>query len=633
MNKKEKDLLTFLIRYSNQWVSSTQLADLFQCTTRTIRNRVSSINSKSPKTILASSKGYQINAMKQEHNVDLASHDRKAKILTALLKHSDSGINLFDLAESLFVSESTIKSDIQYLKKKIESDKLTITMKDNLIKLEGSERSKRQFMISIIYDERSIHDNMKSSIQKMIGYISLDDLSWSVRKILDDEQVKIDQYTMTNIVLHFAISIERIRQGQVLHSKELKKSGRTEEYYLAKRIALKLEKKYAIHFTKGELQQLSTLFIGLNNEKKYNNQEQDLTMIVDKQIIEVLKTVLVQVKKIYLIDFTKDPIFFSRLAIHIQSLYFRSKYNSFSRNSSLLDLKTVYPIIYEISVYISSFIQKSLAIWFTEDEIAFIALHIGAFVNESKTTTTKLAILLIKSNYHDLTDNIYLDLLAVLGGKVTIDVVDEWEAIFENYDIILTTDRNLTSKYTDSVYIHPFLTNKDIKKIENRISIVQFQKQKKIMYAYIDRFIPKYLYHNQIDISMITAKDIQTQLFETMKKKKYISNSFIESVEKREHIAPTDFPSGIAVPHSLERQALKTGISIVTMQKPLIWYAYPVKVIALVAINQKDAKDFNIFFEKFIEIVSDELNTHQLSQAVDYEDFISRLKSMIINYE
>ena len=69
-------------------------------------------------------------------------------------------------------------------------------------------------------------------------------------------------------------------------------------------------------------------------------------------------------------------------------------------------------------------------------------------------------------------------------------------------------------------------------------------------------------------------------------------------VAQREAMSSTSFPSGIAVPHSLEQQAKKSALSIMTLQETLKWDEYPVQIVALVAISQDEAKEFNDFFEK-----------------------------------
>ncbi|EAC4529920.1 PTS sugar transporter subunit IIA, partial [Listeria monocytogenes] len=114
-----------------------------------------------------------------------------------------------------------------------------------------------------------------------------------------------------------------------------------------------------------------------------------------------------------------------------------------------------------------------------------------------------------------------------------------------------------------------------------------------------------------------------------MEKQTFVTPEFKEKVEKRERMAPTSFPSGIAIPHSIKNDALQSGVSIMTLQEPIYWNDVKIKIIALVAISKKDATEFNDFFEKFVEIVSEPINTKRLSLAESFEEFIQKLKMMM----
>ncbi|EDN6992602.1 PTS fructose transporter subunit IIA, partial [Listeria monocytogenes] len=82
-------------------------------------------------------------------------------------------------------------------------------------------------------------------------------------------------------------------------------------------------------------------------------------------------------------------------------------------------------------------------------------------------------------------------------------------------------------------------------------------------------------------------------------------------------------------PHSIKNDALQSGVSIMTLQEPIYWNDVKVKIITLVAISKKDATEFNDFFEKFVEIVSEPINTKRLSMVESFEEFIRKLKMMM----
>ncbi|HAO6501553.1 TPA: BglG family transcription antiterminator, partial [Listeria monocytogenes] len=541
---------------------------------------------------------------------------------------STKGVDLFELADILYISEVTLKKDIQQLKNELKEADVKIVISKDRIKLIGKERAKRKYMISLLYEEGGYRESIKSRIQEMIEFVSIDKLQNIVKEVLAQESITTNQYSMMNIVLHYAISIVRIQQGNTLiETQKTLIRKHSKEYEISKKIAKILSEEYQIHFSEAETKQLGLLYVGLQNEQSANANHGELDQFVDKKIIDALKIVLANVEETYLIDLQNEQLFI-KLAIHVQSLYYRSRYKAYTRNLSLLDIKTSYPVTFDIAVYISSLLQEKLAIDFNEDEISFIALHIGSFLESENRDYIRLEIGLLVDDYHDLRTNMLKKLRARFENEATIELIEN-EDYEENFDIILTTNRDVALEKAGSIFIHPLLTTKDIKKITSRIQTKKKILENNIRGQQIDRYIVRSLYSNQIDPSELTPAKIREQMISKMEKQNFVTPEFKEKVEKREQMAPTRFPSGIAIPHSIKNDALQSGVSIMTLQEPIYWNDVKVKIIALVAISKKDATEFNDFFEKFVEIVSEPINTKRLSMVESFEEFIRKLKMMM----
>ncbi|EAG4086649.1 PRD domain-containing protein, partial [Listeria monocytogenes] len=597
--------------------------------TRTIRNNIYKINEVTPNLINSTKQGYQINLnIPFEFQSESDVTERKSKLLLELIKNSTKGVDLFELADILYISEVTLKKDIQQLKNELKEADVKIVISKDRIKLIGKERAKRKYMISLLYEEGGYRESIKSRIQEMIEFVSIDKLQNIVKEVLAQESITTNQYSMMNIVLHYAISIVRIQQGNTLiETQKTLIRKHSKEYEISKKIAKILSEEYQIHFSEAETKQLGLLYVGLQNEQSANANHGELDQFVDKKIIDALKIVLANVEETYLIDLQNEQLFI-KLAIHVQSLYYRSRYKAYTRNLSLLDIKTSYPVTFDIAVYISSLLQEKLAIDFNEDEISFIALHIGSFLESENRDYIRLEIGLLVDDYHDLRTNMLKKLRARFENEATIELIEN-EDYEENFDIILTTNRDVALEKAGSIFIHPLLTTKDIKKITSRIQTKKKILENNIRGQQIDRYIVRSLYSNQIDPSELTPAKIREQMISKMEKQTFVTPEFKEKVEKREQMAPTSFPSGIAIPHSIKNDALQSGVSIMTLQEPIYWNDVKVKIIALVAISKKDATEFNDFFEKFVGIVSEPINTKRLSMVESFEEFIRKLKMMM----
>ncbi|PZG35757.1 PTS fructose transporter subunit IIA [Listeria ivanovii] len=625
----QKEVLAYLAKHTSKWVTSNELADFCECTTRTIRAKVFKINEATPGLIKSTQKGYKINEnMKLEVQTESDSTERKSQLLLQLIKNSTKGVDLFDLADILYISEVTLKKDIQQLKKELRDAHVQIVISKNRIKLIGKETAKRKYMISLLYEEGGYRESIKGHIQEMIGAISIDKLQTIIGEVLTKEAITTNQYSMMNIVLHYAISMVRIGQGNTLiETKNALIKKTSQEYQISKKIARILSKEYQLEFSEEEIQQLALQYVGLQNEKSANAKQEELEKFVDSKIIHALELALTNVEETYLIDLQNEQLFI-KLAIHIQSLYYRACYKTYTRNLSLLDIKTSYPVTFDIAVYISSLLQEKLDIDFNEDEISFIALHIGSFLESQNHNNVKLTIGLLVDDYHDLRVNMLNKLQELFEKEAEIKVIKK-EIAEKELDILLTTNRDIALEKAGSIFIHPLLTNKDIKKITSRIQTKRRILENNQLAKQIDQYVVKSLYSNQIDPSELTPLKIRAQMVTKMEKQAFVTPDFYENVERREQMAPTSFPSGIAIPHSIENDAEKSGVSIMTLQEPIFWNEVEVKLIALVAISKNDANQFNDFFEKFVEIVSEQVNAKRLSMAESFDEFVQKLKIMI----
>lgn len=320
----QKEILAYLHKQENKWVTSNELAAFCECTTRTIRNNISKINEATPNLIRSAKQGYQINQrIPFELQTESDVTERKSKLLLELIKNSTKGVDLFELADILYISEVTLKKDIQQLKNELkEADVQIVTSKDR-IKLIGKERAKRKYMISLLYEEGGYRESIKSRIQEMIEFVSIDKLQNIVKEVLTEESITTNQYSMMNIVLHYAISIVRIQQGNTLiETQKTLIRKHSKEYEISKKIAKILSEEYQIHFSEAETKQLGLLYVGLQNEQSANANHGELDQFVDKKIIKALKSVLANVEETYLIDLQNEQLFI-KLAIHVQSLYYR----------------------------------------------------------------------------------------------------------------------------------------------------------------------------------------------------------------------------------------------------------------------------------------------------------------------
>lgn len=637
---KYNNLINYLTKKSPNPVTSNELSDVLGVTTRTIRNWIVTINKNNNPLIESNNRGYYIttNSLKTDAEVPSriisdTTSERRAKIFLELLKNSNKTVNVYDLAEKFYISESTLRSDIKRLREEITTNSLKLYIRQDHIYLEGDEKAKRRHMVSLLYSESTINKKVKNHIENSLDYLSIDEIENDVQDIvLKETNVHLNQYALRNIAIHIIVTIERIKQRNML-SKELNLIDTDQlkkEINIVQKIADKISERYSINFPYDEIVQLSLLFIGYGLRHNKLSRFTTEKIEIEPKVQEKLEYIIKKTEELYLIDLY-DESFFYQLLIHVHNLLIRSKYNSYERNSSLIDIKIAYPIIYDISVYIASLIQEEFNINVPEGEISFISLHIGALLEKQELNSEDIIkLMIIADDYQNIREHIHKKIKRSFPSSIRTysDNIFK-EEYYNKFDIIITTNEQLVINYPGTVSINPFILPKDLKKIEDRINQISITRQKDKNNSYIKRYFSEELYYNQINFSDKNVEEIIQLLSQKLIDKNYVKPSYINKLLEREKMAPTSFPSGIAVPHTVELDADATKIVIATLQTPIMWKGHEIKLVALTAINKNEAKIFNEFFQQMIEVTSETLNVDQLSKSNSFGEFINKMSVLL----
>lgn len=117
--KNSHKILHYLLQ-KNDWVKGSELSRYLAISQRQVRKYISTINSKE-QIIISSSQGYKIDKKKYDNflynqkHIPTEQEKRHEYIIQKLITHPH-GYNIFDFADELYVSETTIKKDIQIIK-------------------------------------------------------------------------------------------------------------------------------------------------------------------------------------------------------------------------------------------------------------------------------------------------------------------------------------------------------------------------------------------------------------------------------------------------------------------------------------------------------------------------------------
>ncbi|GAE03261.1 hypothetical protein CBO05C_2951 [Clostridium botulinum B str. Osaka05] len=637
-NEREKAFIDFLLK-KNQWIKTSVLANHFGVSSRTIRKYVNAINLnyENKPLILSSNLGYKLDYSTymeyKDHTVRMLDKpqtpdERLYYLLNQMIVHSE-GIDLFDLCDTLYVSMPTLENDLRKSKTLLKSFNLSFHRKGDLVVLDGLEQNKRKLMSHIFYEESNNKFLDLDTIEASFGY-NLGEFKQRMINILSSYNLYVNEYVIGNILLHIMISTYRIKKHLNVHTESIEILNNKREYKAAKEMAKLIESVFDVTYDDSEVYYLAVLLISKTTILRQDilNKE-NLTDYIDPNQIQLVNDILKEVYENYMVDLYDDQ-FLMRFMFHIHNLINRGHYNQLSKNPLTQQIKYTYPLIYDLAVFISNYIQKEEDITINEDEIAYIALHIVAFLEPRKVNNKKVTVTLVCPEYYNLHKNMIDTINHYFGAQVEIEKV--YKTIDVDYkkintDLVISTVQLNAPLQTDVIIVPPFLTEREIDNINNKI--LNFKRKKEQFYLkkqLIQLFNPHIFYEN---LYLNDAFEMIEYIGKEMVEYGFVKESYIDDVIERERMSYTVFNNNVAVPHSMHMNALKSSISIVINHKPVKWGEHHVQIIAMIAFNKKERNLFVDIFDNFIRIISEPENVEKLIRSTDYSTFINTLASLM----
>lgn len=628
LNKKETGLIKLLMREDN-WLSAKDLAKALSTSTRTIRNYVARINQDTKLEIIQSSRqGYKIDSNTRIE--DFVSHnkqelntpkDRINHLMNLLIKHKN--IDYFDVADTLFVSIPTIEKDILRLRKKMTKYELKIVKTGNTLSLEGEETNFRKLTGDMLQDETLQNFQSVDYIQTIFPDISIETIQQIVIDRLSSQHLYINGYAINSLLLHIAIAINRL-----LHHQRSELNLVTElfsknqiEYKLATQIGKDIDQSFAVEMDLYEINNLTLLLM----TKISPSNDAFLKNYMGSSIYTFISTMMETVAEKYFITHISNELVLN-LALHVSNLIARAKNAKQVYNPLSDEIKQSYPFIYEVAVFIAKHIQKQINIPISDDEITFIALHIGSYFEEKFETENKLNCVIYTPEYYDMHKRLIYKIGDTFKSNLNISgsfyqLNSESLAEMEQADLVLSTIE--MKDFDHMIQISPFLSVKDIEKIQKMIQVVKQEKLVKTLKESVQTYLtPEHFKRNiYLNSPSLYIEHLGRQLVEA----DYIDPHFIELIKDREKMSATSFNNSVALPHAIEMSTKKTGIAIVLNDRPIKWENQDVQVIIMIVMNQKDMKEFWQLFDFMIDTFSNRAKLNRLLNVTHYEGFIEEL--------
>jgi len=644
MSDKYERLLDHLSQ-ADARVTAAELAEQLGVTTRSVRSYVTAAKAAAhPLNIISSSTtGYRLNreayaafsSGSRVRDPELDTPRDRVHHLVRRLTEAPGGLDIHALADSLYVSESTIESDLRKVKALGEEAGLTLARSGSLVALTGTEAQYRRVLSKLFRSESAQGFLELEKVKREFASDDLGAFKTGLIAMLDAQGYFVNEYGVNSVLLHVAIAVDRaIRDMTTRPADAAAAAAVTEAPYEQPAISAALgaltREHFAVDLDRTDLDYLAKL---LTTRVITPGQNQPVAVVAETHAepehLGSVRRIVAQVGEEYLLDLD-DETFIVRLSLHVGNLIARAQDNSYSRNPMVRSIKTSYPMIYDVAVFIASQLQREKSIAINEDEISYIALHLGSHLERQSRREERVTVAIVSPGYYDMHVILREHIERALGDEVSVEVVVtrtdvDWNDF--STDLVLTT---MAAKGAGDnvVVIQPFLGDADVENIRRAISRLRRHRRRIRIKDDLLKYFDEALFLRNATAGSET--EMIELLGELMVRQGVIDESYVTGAIEREQLSSTAFTDSIAVPHAMSMSASRTSIAIAVNESSMPWGENRVNVIALIAFSSSGRASFQTVFDQFVEVFADRTEVLELiKKSTGFAEFIEELVRVI----
>lgn len=640
MNNRQEKILN-LLKKSNRKIAVNDLSKTFAVSKRTIFNDLNYLDDfleSSGYTLFRDEDGILLKKVdpNKKQNIDINefySSNRKYDVLRNILFKNEKDI--YNLSFKLFVSESTILSDINYINDRylrnlsakllMDKDGIYIDGDDEIIQkvyVKYNELIFKKLRLMLI-ESKDLYRNYYTFLSDIYGKLLVTKIKNVLYSYLTSNSQVLAEYYFDNIINYLIVLVYRKLEDQ---SSEYYTSDKNVKVHNddSKDILEIIEYNFGIKFNESEVKYFSEILRANNIKNKINYDEIKIDNLVNmflKSISEFLK-----------IDLLQDEVLKEQLKKHIPSMIDRAKNNINIDNPFIDEIKNEYTTLFNTIWMVVIMNQNYFDFILNDDEIGLLTIYIQSSLDRNKTVQKIL--LHINNRYYD-TEFIVNRIKKILPN-IDIEVNEgELKEKYKNIDMIITTGDDINYGDIECVKISPIVTDRDLKNISEKYysTIFKNANYKQINNKhYILEIIGKY-FHPELTYfnkRFNEKSEIMNFALDTMIEEGIVTIEYKNSIFNRENMGSTALNYMISTPHGNPKYVNDSCIFTVINEKPINWDNEKVSLMFMININEKDILDLKTLFNFIYEISQDKALIDDLIKSKSYEEFIKIVRKEIL---
>lgn len=354
--------------------------------------------------------------------------------------------------------------------------------------------------------------------------------------------------------------------------------------------------------------------------------ESNLADYVGQECLSLVDTMFDKLQDDYGVSLDSEE-FRIRFAMHVRGLLLRRKTGHYNHNPLTESIKTSCPLIYDAAVSLCSVLNdRSDYPPVIDDEIAYIAFHIGNFLEEQQASRTHIRIILNCPAYYDMRTTLKQKLMErfrddILITNITSNELQLSESLADA-DLVLSTIPLQGAVGMPSITINPFLTSADAGIIERTITQLKEAKKINTFYQELHKLLfPQFVEH--ID-RPLTKEEAIHYMCSKLYKNGYCQEDFEKRILEREALSSTVIQN-FAIPHTVKMQEANSCMYILINDTPIDWDSSPIQLIIMLCFSPADRQLFNTIFDPLAITLLNRSTVREILTVRTPEDFLDVL--------
>ncbi|WP_428536971.1 BglG family transcription antiterminator [Propionicimonas sp.] len=542
-------------------------------------------------------------------------------------------MSVYDLANSLDVSESTIENDLRHLSRLAAPHQVKITRTGTVIEVRGREEDQRQLMRRSIMDAEN-PATILATDQLEAAYPSYDvrDIKRHVVQALTANGLNCNDYTLNPLILDLVIATDRITDDHVLdppatdHAAQqdprLRRAARAVTAYLAR--------AYGVSFGPAETDAVALLLASKTTLLRGATDHDVVADHVGPELVNLVREVLSRLDDTYLVDLTDDA-FVTSLALHVHNMLLRARAGRPQPNPLAAVIRSSHPLVHELAVFFTSELERETGTQIHPDETGFIAFHLGSALDRRRRSGSAVSISVVSPGYHDLAQLVADRITTQVGERATVQQVVETvepRAATLTGELVITPIPIPDLHPARQVLISPLLSQADLDLIDAQVRAQQRRNSWMRLTGQLHE-----LFHDGLFFTSPNAANrdqVLELLCQALESHGAVPPGFLAQVQQREELSGTAFNDIVAIPHTLGMPAERTSIAVATFHAPVDWGGSPVRLVLLVAFSARDRNLFRDTFDQLVIALTEPGNVRRLiERGHRLSEFLTELSQLM----